>query len=266
MNSDSCRKVPSTPHLLQILFIGLLSLTGCSNQPVPAAGPVPSADPSTSPTASPTPEAQGLTTKPVRHSLTDTQLTLYVGKAGKLARLGHNHLITAALAGQAWLDDAGTLHATATVPVTELVVDDPQQRAAKVAAGNSDYSSVPSAKNIRDTRANMLGPRVLDAQGYPKITARAEAPRAAAEFEYSTSGSLNTDFILDIKGVSHRQSAVLKWRREDKKTHWNARFTVSHQSLGMTPFSALGGALRVADDIDVELQGTLTGPFSFSSD
>ena len=107
---------------------------------------------------------------------------------------------------------------------------------------------------------------MLDADAYPEIRATAKAADAAAEFKTAVSGSLNARFQLDIRGTQHALPAVLRWQRAQDQISWDTSFTISHQHLGMTPFSALGGALRVADPIRVELQGVLNGPFSFGSE
>jgi len=257
---------PGGSALLTLMCLGSLlgSLAGCAGGASRSATAPQSSSPSVS---VPTVESDPIQRQVIqKFPLAQTWLTLHIGKAGKLARLGHNHLISAPLEGQAWLDAAGTLQAVAQVAVNDLVVDDPQRRAAEGSSGNPDYVSVPTAKNIRDTRANMLGARVLDAAQYPQIQATAEVAYAAAEFKTAASGSLNARFELNIRGVQHGLPAILQWQRSEDQIHWDTSFTISHHHLGMTPFSALGGALRVADPIRVDLQGILNGPFSFSSD
>ena len=251
---------------------GLLILTllvGCSSQSAKQggkAGSDPGPTPSQSSTTTPVPEAALAPALLVKHPLQAAQLSIHVGKTGTLARLGHNHLITASLIGATWLDTTGALHATASANVDDLVVDDPEQRASRVAAGNPDYASVPSSKNTRDTRANMLGTKVLDAARFPLINATARVPAAAAEFQNSNTGSLNATFNLSLRGTVHTQPVTLDWHRNAGRIVWAATFTVNHQQFGMTPFSALGGALRVAEDLRIELQGSLADPFSLGSE
>lgn len=264
-------------EFLSVMLLGVLMLTGgCASRGEPpdmtegstvtarSTLPAGTEAPREAPTAPK--KAPNAPSSPKRYPLHHAQLTLHVGKTGKLARLGHNHLISGKLIGSAWLDAQGTLHASAQIKVNDLVVDDPNRRKAQLAAGNTNYTSVPTAKHIRDTRANMLSEKVLNAATYPDITATAMAASAAAEFAHANSGRLNTEFSFTVKTTTHVQTATLNWHRSNQSIHWQATLTLSHQQLGLTPFSALGGALRVADELKIELQGSLTGPFSLGSE
>jgi hypothetical protein len=100
-------------------------------------------------------------------------VTLRVYRAGRLAKLGHNHVITSANeSGHAWTSGAlATSGFEVRVAVNDLVVDDP---AARAAAGE-DFPGELSEAARQGTRNNMLRAEVLDGEHYPEIVVRASA-------------------------------------------------------------------------------------------
>jgi hypothetical protein len=94
-------------------------------------------------------------------------VTIRVYRAGPLAKLGHNHVITSGEEfGVAWQgrEPAGSgfeLH----IPVVTLVVDDAVARAA---AGPGFEGTVPDSAR-EGTYQNMLRPEVLDGTRFPQV-------------------------------------------------------------------------------------------------
>jgi len=190
------------------------------------------------------------------------RLIIHVGKTGRLARLGHNHLVSSEkLEGEAWLAANSELNASVQVAVEHLEVDKPELRESFRNAVNGwpgTYDSTPSAKNRTDTRANMLGPRVLDAKNHPVISAQLVAPEAAQEFAATTAGSLNATLTVEIRAMRTQLPVTLQWQRTPaEQIEWRCTFKTTHNALGLTPFSALGGALAVAEDLTIEVSGLL---------
>lgn len=97
-----------------------------------------------------------------------SRVDILVFRAGALARLGHNHVMTAAsLTGHVWVNAALERSGFAfSFPVAQLIVDDPEARR----AAGSDFPPEISQADRDATRKNMLKPEVLDAQHYPDIT------------------------------------------------------------------------------------------------
>jgi hypothetical protein len=93
----------------------------------------------------------------------DSLLDIRVAPAGKLARLGHHHLISTRAIGGHVAARASILQADLFVAATDLVVDDPTLRRA---AGGSFADPVPD-DDRRGTRGNLLGPDVLGAADRP---------------------------------------------------------------------------------------------------
>ncbi len=236
---------PRTLRTTLLVLLGAALLHAC-------AGPAP-APPVSVVTAEPgdfpRDRYQGLPGNSV-YRITASALTLQVYRAGSLKHLGHNHVITSAdLRGLIYLPkeraQVGAAFADLYLPVTSLVVDDPQARAR---AG--EEFAAPVADADRDgTRANMLGPRVLDAQRYPYVII-AIAPRTVSTAELE----------ITFKNEHYQLTAPVDWHRTNGGLSAATSFTLTHESIGLTPFSILGGAIAVADGIDVSLQveATLT--------
>jgi len=172
-------------------------------------------------------------------------ITLRVYRAGRLAKLGHNHVITSANeTGYAWTD--GTLRASGfelRIAVAELVVDDP---AARAAAG-SDFPGELSDAARDGTRKNMLRAEVLDGERYPQIVVRAdslegtwEQPKVAAR--------------VTLKGQTRRAEVPLEILRDSDAIVARGTFSILQSDFGITPFSIGGGAIQVADAVDVAFE------------
>ena len=98
-----------------------------------------------------------------------------VFKAGALARLGHNHVISVpSVKGSVAVNaqNPAASHFEILIPVADLTIDD-----AKLRSGlGEDFSSVPTAKDIEGTRHNMLTDRVLNGDNFPTIRVRGTGP------------------------------------------------------------------------------------------
>ncbi len=174
-----------------------------------------------------------------------SSLQVLAYRAGPLAALGHDHVITnSALGG--WVLAAGAVTASSfriDIQTSRFVVDD---AAARRAAG-ADFSE-PVAEDARaGTRAHMLGPTQLDAARFPTIVVRSlairgSAPRFAATVAIQIAGrkaTLTVPFVLS--------------RSRDRLTA-SAAFTLRQSALGLTPYSVMLGALRVRDQVRVALR------------
>jgi len=171
-----------------------------------------------------------------------TRVTMLVYRAGALARLGHNHAITSNReSGVIWL--GGTPQSSGFeihLPVGAFVVDDP---AARAAAGPQFPGTVPEEAR-QGTLGNMLRPEVLDAARYPEIVVRSVRAtgtwqqvlvRAAIRIK-DTERELDVAVALDLAGDAVEASGA---------------FEVRQSEFGITPFSVGGGAIQVADVVEV---------------
>jgi polyisoprenoid-binding protein YceI len=164
-----------------------------------------------------------------------------VYKAGAFARFGHNHVISAAnYDGTVTLaaDPSGSSFAL-TIPVADLVVDDPQLRAQK----GEDFSSVPSEDDIAGTRRNMLSERVLNRDVFPELEISGSNLSAVAE-------DASIDVSIGILGRQVDVTLPVSVRIDGRTLVASGNFTLTHEDLGMKPFSVMAGALQVGPQID----------------
>jgi polyisoprenoid-binding protein YceI len=185
-----------------------------------------------------------------------SELRLLVYRAGALAALGHDHVIVnRALEG--WVNPAGSAAGAAfflSIPTSGFVVDEAAARAQE----GADFSAAVGDDARDGTLHNMLSPALLDAQNYAAITVQSISiePRAAqappADGQVAPAGMQAT---LRITVAGHDSSLVLPFTVETSagRLHALAAFTVQQSALGLTPFTAFLGALRVDDQVRVKL-------------
>lgn len=213
-------------------LIGALCLLGAcaghTGKPAPTAPP-----PLTAPYAAAAREGISV----YRLDAGQSQVRVLVDKAGPLSGLGHRHVITVGdLHGFAEFEANGRGRADLRFPVATLVVDP--------AAAKKIYPhySMPSSEDVAGTRKHMLGP-VLDSSRYPwvslhvegAITATAPAPRA----------------VIALHGVSRTITLDGGSSRSGSRLTAQGEFTIKQSDFGITPYSVLGGALRVKDTLRI---------------
>ncbi|WP_405228843.1 YceI family protein [Lentisalinibacter sediminis] len=169
-------------------------------------------------------------------------LQLHVYRAGPLARLGHNHVVASRdLQGSVWhRDRQGRSGFRISLPVAELTVDEP---ALREAAGDDFPGEIPP-EDVEATRRNMLGESVLDAARHPELTAELVAVEDRGE-------ALTVTAALTIRGRRQLVDFPVQLRVDEGRLVATGETTVSHAALGLEPFSVMGGALSVAEDIGV---------------
>jgi hypothetical protein len=164
-----------------------------------------------------------------------------VYKAGSLARLGHNHVISVP-------DLAGSVTANPTDPsasrfelqfqVGALVVDDPKLRSGL----GADFTSVPSADDIAGTRKNMLSDRVLMGEKHQTIKVTGVGPAGAA-------GAQTLKITVELLGRSVPLTVPTKVEMHGDELTASGEFELTHTALGMMPYTVMLGALQVADNM-----------------
>lgn len=171
-----------------------------------------------------------------------SKLTIKVFRAGALATLGHNHVIVShELDGFVYLaDDMSKARADLFVPVTSFVIDDAAERA----AAGADFTTQPSPSDIEGTRANMSGPKLLDAQQWPFVVVHVAPMHVGTD-------STQVQLSITVRDETATVPVDARWKRTGNELTIESAFKIDHATLGLTPFSALGGALRVADQIDI---------------
>jgi hypothetical protein len=165
-----------------------------------------------------------------------------VFRGGRLARLGHNHVIEIRdLGGKLLLSpDGGQSRGDLYFPVSALVVDDPASRA----RAGEPFQSELSESDIAGTRANMLGEKLLDAANFPFVELRVrglsgEGPEVIA------------DAVLVVKSQGLAREIPLSLKQGDCQLSADGQLQLLQSELSLTPFSVLGGALAVQDEFSV---------------
>jgi len=172
-----------------------------------------------------------------------SQLLVYAYRDGRLAAMGHNHVISSdSLEGEIYLAPAATNTAfEIRLPVTSLKVDIPELRAQ---AGDEFPGEL--TQDARDgTRANMLGERQLDAAVWPELVMRSRG----------VSGVLpDLTVIVDIavRGYVRQLEVPVKVTSGQGRVAAEGRFSVNQTDLGLEPFSVMMGALTVRDRLDIQ--------------
>jgi len=173
-----------------------------------------------------------------------SEIRLLVYRAGPLARFGHNHVVVGRPRGEIL---AGATAAASgfrlELAVASLQVDDPEARAEE----GGDFSSRVSDEARRGTREHMLGKDVLDAADYPEIVIGSislAGPRWNPEVTAR----------MTLRGATRELRFPAAVVQDGTRLTVIASFPLRQSDFGITPYSALGGGLRVADRIDVRVR------------
>jgi len=229
-----------TPMIRLVLIIGLTSLSACQSAPERA---------SASATVDAFPHAvyerataRGIPVYDLAPG--DSALRAFVYRSGAMAKQGHNHVIVA----RDWQgtlalepDELDASRLDLRIPVEDLAVDPSTLREDLGAAFGSELSD----KAVAGTRSNLLSVDLLQANDYPFIGVSlvgvtGELPRPILKL------------AITVRGGTTEVTVPVAVQRRDDRIRAEGRLIVSHDELGLTPFSAAGGALRVADPIVVE--------------
>jgi YceI-like protein len=169
-------------------------------------------------------------------------VTMLVRRAGKLSGFGHVHVVTSdGETGRVWFGAAPDLSGfEVRVPVDAFVVDDP---AARAAAGPEFAAKVPEDARA-GTRRNMLGSDVLDAASYPEIVVSSAGP-----LDDTAPSKLKVRMV--VRGAQLEREVPVTAHIGADLVSARGSFTVLQSELGIKPFSIVGGAIAVADEVEI---------------
>ena len=169
-------------------------------------------------------------------------LHVYTGKAGLLKKLGHNHIISAKPeSGQIKLgsgDDRLNSTASLVFRVTDFVVDDSTLRK----AAGEGFESQPGARDIEGTRKNMLGSKLLNSDPHPEVNVSISLRELNGE-------SANFDVQVQVAGFTAELQLAGTLSQQGNQLIADAEFTLDHADLGLKPFKAAAGAIKVAKQL-----------------
>ena len=222
--------------IASVLLLGA-ALAGCP------AGVRPPSPPTPTPTPAPAPEVKGATLFTVDSAASDVNILVYRG--GPMARLGHNHVMTArSVTGQVVLHPAAEQSSfELSFPVAELIVDD---AAARQAAGADFPDEIPQ-KDRDGTRRNMLKPEVLDGEHFDRVllkSVRVIGPLQSARIVTR----------ITIKDVSRDIEVPVSIATTPAGVTASGQFAIRQTDFGIEPFSIGMGALVVVDQIQVRFK------------
>jgi len=175
-----------------------------------------------------------------------SEVRIHVFRGGRAARLGHDHVLSAP-------EFSGYVHFPANAPaqggfdlqfrLDRLRLDDPALRARLGGA----YAAQLDEADIASTREHMLGEENLQAARYPYVRLHGlrlvgDAPRFAALMQ------------VELHGV--RREAWLPVSVDESGAGWQVAgaFVLRQSDFGVKPYSILGGALAVQDELVVEFR------------
>lgn len=208
--------------------VALLLATGCA--PVPQPAPPPGiAPPALDEAYYRTATGRGAAVYRIEPGNSEVLVRVYRG--GRLARLGHDHVVSSR--EPRGFIDADKGRCNLYIAVESLVVDDPAQRAA------AGFDSTPSESDIAGTRSNMLE-KVLDAERFPFVVVRVgTVSQAVIEAEIS------------MHGVTQPVRIPGKIELSPERIDVTGSFALNQSDFGIEPFSVFGGALAVQDRVEL---------------
>jgi polyisoprenoid-binding protein YceI len=143
-------------------------------------------------------------------------------------------------------DDQSRSTFEVSVPVAQLTIDEPELRAKE---GTDFPTEVPdSAKE--GTRRNMLSEALLNAAQYSDITLVSQQIRTPA----AAGSPVQADVQVTIRGQAHTLSVPVIYSFEDSRLIVSGELPIKQTDLGLTPFSAMLGALQVQDELRVRFR------------
>jgi len=169
----------------------------------------------------------------------DVRLLVY--RDGVFSTLGHNHVVSLK-------DFTGTIHlqpklgqsrVELEIPVDRLIVDDAALRRLE----GGDFASEPSKDDIAATRTNMLGDALLKAMQFPTIKVTGTSGPVDAK------NSAMLDLTVRLMGQEIKLTIPSTLKLEGNQLEASGAVELSHRQLGLKPFTALLGSLRVAEQM-----------------
>ncbi len=180
-----------------------------------------------------------------RHSL----LTILAFRGGALAKAGHNHVIASRDLSGTFYVPQEPMRSTfeLRIPVAQLTVDEPELRAVE---GPEFPGEVPdSAKE--GTRHNMQSEALLDEVRYPDILLASQGLEADTS---APGAAVRAHIQVTVRGQAHTVQLPVTYTLSGGELVASGEFPVKQTELGLTPFSALMGALQVQDEMRVRFR------------
>jgi polyisoprenoid-binding protein YceI len=219
----------------------VLSLGGCPTRPRPPEAPASTAIEA----PPPAPGQMHHEGRPYDVQSRESLLTILAFRGGALAKAGHNHVIACHdLAGTFYVpEDINRSTFELHMPVAQLVVDEPELRAREGADFPTDVPE--SAKE--GTRRNMLSQALLNGADFPDISLVSNGIQA-------NGASVQASVQVTVRGQQHAVRVPVTYTLANGELIATGDFPLKQSDLGLTPFSAMLGALQVQDEMRVRFR------------
>jgi polyisoprenoid-binding protein YceI len=178
----------------------------------------------------------------------DSLISIVVYRAGALASVGHNHVVASH-------DLGGTVYVAADplrssfelhLPVATLTVDESQLRAEQA---SPDFPPDVSESAKEGTRHNMLGEALLDVAHSPQILLESQSLESNGG-EHAVLAHVRST----VRGNVRSFSVPVDYRLDADTLTLTGDFPLRQSDLGLTPFSAMLGALQVQDEMRIRVR------------
>jgi hypothetical protein len=226
--------MPARSAARWLLLAGVLALGACRTPPPPPPPPPPAAPP-----------VPVIIPERIDHYRVDdqaSQVLILVYRDGRMARLGHNHVLRVRqLSGEVVVPkDIANTTFTLEFPVAAMSIDETALRAEQ----GEDFKATIDAASIDGTRGHMLGDKLLDATHFPVI--RLQSGPLTNDGDHWTA-------TLSITVRDHVATVVVPvtLTLDPESMSASGEFDLTHSQLGLTPYSVGLGAIRVAETMHV---------------
>jgi polyisoprenoid-binding protein YceI len=162
----------------------------------------------------------------------ESSFNIFVGKAGLLSVLAHNHNIAVkSFTGRVVIPDGGAANGT-----LELEAD---ARSLQVLDNVSEKDKAEITKSMHEA--------VLESAKYPKIVFKSASVLGFNQTGNAASFTVNGD--LTLHGVTKRIAVPVKVEFTAGQLRAAGKYTLKQTDFGITPYSAVGGAIKVKNEV-----------------
>jgi hypothetical protein len=223
-------------RLLRLVAILLLAavLTACpqAQRPEVPVGPAPGV---------PQRDFTGATAYQVQGGQSVVRILVY--KGGAFSAAGHNHLIASHdLSGTVYVhNDLTHCGFDLVMPVNLLVVDEANLRQEE----GEDFKAEVQDSAKQGTKKNLLSEALLDGEHYPAIELSSTRIDGTKE-------AMQASVHVKVKDQERDIQVPVAVKYEGDHLTATGEFDVKQSELGLKPFSVLGGALQVQDQMKVK--------------
>lgn len=152
-------------------------------------------------------------------------ITIHAYKSGLFSGFAHNHTITAPISHGTI--DIKKMSVEISVSTKEMKVVDPEA----------------SASTRAEIQADMLGPKVLDANQYAEIHFQSSRVELTSPAHYRVTGALSL----------HGKTKELSFEVTGGPERYQGKLKLNQTDFGIKPISVGGGTVKVKDQLDLDL-------------